>query len=89
METRLALATPTAASFPTQTLVAGHRPVDSSISVTLWCWTSPDDGNNAKFDLVKVAKKGAGGQTAFIPLSALGRDRTRRFPSREGGVSAG
>ena len=31
---------------------------DSSVSVTLRCWTSPDDWNNAKFDLVKAIKEG-------------------------------
>ena len=32
--------------------------LDSSVSVTLRCWTSPEDWNNTKFDLVKAAKEG-------------------------------
>jgi small conductance mechanosensitive channel len=32
--------------------------LDSSVSVTLRCWTSPDDWINTKFDLVKAAKEG-------------------------------
>jgi small conductance mechanosensitive channel len=31
--------------------------LDSSVSVTLRCWTAPDDWNNAKFDLVKAVKE--------------------------------
>ncbi len=29
---------------------------DSAVNVTLRCWTSPDDWNNAKFDLLKAIK---------------------------------
>lgn len=41
--------------------------LDSSVSVTLRCWSTPEDWNNAKFDLLKAGKEALEAQGLSFP----------------------
>jgi len=58
--------------------------MDSSVSVTLRCWASPDDWMNTKFDLVKAAKEGLEARGLSFPYPhqvAIDRPSARRHPA--------
>lgn len=57
--------------------------LDSSVSVTLRCWTAPDDWNNTKFDLVKAAKEGLEAKGLSFPYPhQVSLDRSEARPKR-------
>jgi small conductance mechanosensitive channel len=59
---------------------------DSSVSVTLRCWTAPDDWINTKFDLVKAVKEGFEARGLSFPYPhqvSLEREVFRGTPARE------
>jgi small conductance mechanosensitive channel len=61
--------------------------LDSSVSVTLRCWASPEDWTDTKFDLVKAAKQGLEAQGLSFPYPhqvAIERDAFRPRPTKAG-----
>jgi len=57
--------------------------LDSSVSVTLRCWTGPEDWNNTKFDLVKAAKEGLEAKGLSFPYPhQVSMERGEARPSK-------
>jgi small conductance mechanosensitive channel len=60
---------------------------DSSVSVTLRCWASPDDWINTKFDLVKAVKEGFEAKGLSFPYPhQVSLVREEVWPKGEGGA---
>lgn len=62
--------------------------LDSSVSVTLRCWTSPDDWINTKFDLVKAAKEGLEAKGLSFPYPHQVAVERAEFRGVKGGSPA-
>ncbi|CAN5234150.1 mechanosensitive ion channel family protein [soil metagenome] len=59
--------------------------LDSSVSVTLRCWTSPEDWINTKFDLVKAAKEGLEAKGLSFPYPhQVSMERAEIRPPKRG-----
>jgi small conductance mechanosensitive channel len=65
--------------------------LDSSVSVTLRCWASPEDWTDTKFDLIKAAKQGLEAQGLSFPYPhqvSIEYDASRSRPTKPAAAKA-